>query len=290
MEQRRRALVDEHLPLVEQVVLRTARGLPRFVDRSELISAGMLGLVEAAHRFDFDRAVPFAAYAAQRIRGAVLDVARGADWSPRSVREGARRVEEASGRLATRLGAVPDDAQISAETGIPLDELRQLRERVRYGVLRALDHRGPGDSTPERDLICDRSESGPEELIESAELRGYLRSALQSLPERHRMVIVGVYLENRSFEELADLLGVTPSRVSQLRSDGVEMLRDGIEAQFKPAETERPKGRVEIRKARFAAEIAAHADWRTRLDPSRMTLPVVAPPTGGLRPAAGYDA
>lgn len=291
MEQRRRTLIDEHLPLVEQVVLRTARGLPRFVDRSELISAGMLGLVEAAHRFDFDRAVPFSAYASQRIRGAVLDVARDADWSPRSVREGARRVEEASSKLATRLGAVPDDEAIAAETGISLAELRQLRERVRFGVLRALDHGGPGDSTPERDMIWDRGEPGPEELIESAELRGYLRSALQSLPERHRLVIVGIYLENRSFEELADLLAVTTSRVSQLRADAVEMLREGIEAQFRPASTERPKGRVEIRKANFAAEIAAHADWRTRLDPSRMTLPVVTTtPASGLRAASGYDA
>lgn len=290
MEQRRRTLIDEHLPLVEQVVLRTARGLPRFVDRSELISAGMLGLVEAASRFDFDRAVPFSAYAAQRIRGAVLDVARDADWSPRSVREGARRVEEASSKLATRLGAAPDDEAIAAETGISLAELRQLRERVRYGVLRALDHGGP-DSTPERDMIWDRGESSPEELIESAELRGYLRSALQSLPERHRLVIVGIYLENRSFEELAELLAVTTSRVSQLRADAVEMLREGIEAQFRPASTERPKGRVEIRKAMFAAEIAAHADWRTRLDPSRMTLPVVtAQPASGLRAASGYDA
>jgi RNA polymerase sigma factor for flagellar operon FliA len=290
MEQRRRTLIDEHLPLVEQVVLRTARGLPRFVDRSELISAGMLGLVEAASRFDFDRAVPFSAYAAQRIRGAVLDVARDADWSPRSVREGARRVEEASSKLATRLGAAPDDEAIAAETGISLAELRQLRERVRYGVLRALDHSGP-DSTPERDMIWDRGESSPEELIESAELRGYLRSALQSLPERHRLVIVGIYLENRSFEELAELLAVTTSRVSQLRADAVEMLREGIEAQFRPASTERPKGRVEIRKAMFAAEIAAHADWRTRLDPSRMTLPVVtAQPASGLRAASGYDA
>jgi RNA polymerase sigma factor for flagellar operon FliA len=290
MDQRRRALVDENLPLVEQVVLRVARGFPRFVDRSELIGAGMLGLVEAAHRYDFDRAVPFAAYASQRIRGAVLDVARGADWSPRSVREQARQVDEASNRLANRHGTPPAEEAIAVETGMSVDELRQLRERVRYGVLRALDQQAPGDGTSERDMIWDRSASGPEEMIEAAELRGYLRSALQSLPERHRIVIVGIYLESRSFEELADLLGVTTSRVSQLRADAVEMLREGIEAQFRPSRTERPKGRVEIRKALFAAEVAAHADWRTRLDPSRINLPVVTPAASNLRAAAGYDA
>lgn len=290
MDHRRRALIDEHLPLVEQVVLRVARNFPQFVDRTEFVGAGMLGLVEAAQRYDFDRAVPFAAYAAQRIRGAVLDVARSADWSPRSVREQARVVEEASNRVAARTGGSSDDAAVAAETGMSVDELRQLRERVRYGVLRALDHDG-GGGTSERDLLWDRGAATPEELLEAAELRGYLRSALQSLPERHRLVVTGVYLESRSFEELADLLGVTTSRVSQLRADAVEMLRDGIEAQFRPGLPERPKGRVAIRKAQFAAEVAAHADWRTRLDPSSIKLPVVSTaPAASLRAAAGYDA
>ena len=86
MDHRRRVLIEEHLPLVQQVVLTVARGFPRFVDRNELVSAGMLGLVEAARRFDFDQGVPFAGYAGQRIRGAVLDVARSVDWAPRTVR------------------------------------------------------------------------------------------------------------------------------------------------------------------------------------------------------------
>lgn len=273
MEHRRRVLIEEHLPLVEQVVLKVARGFPRFVDRNELVSAGMLGLVEAAGRYDFDQGVPFAGYAAQRIRGAVLDVARSVDWAPRTVRERARRVDEASNRLANDHGGTPDDQAVATATGMSVDELRRLRERVQYGVLRALDFHPTGDRASDSDLVSDRGEQGPEELLESAELRGYLRSALQHLPERHRMVIVGVYLEERSFDELADLLGVTPSRVSQLRSDAIEMLRDGLEAQYTPTRTERPKGRVEIRQARFAAEIAAHADWRTRLEPGRMQLP-----------------
>jgi RNA polymerase sigma factor FliA len=265
MEQRRAALVEAHLALVEQVVLKVSSGFPRFVDRSELISAGMLGLVEAANRYDFDRSVPFAGYAVQRIRGAVLDVARSVDWTPRPVRHMARQVEDATQELANRLRHRPDDDQVATAMGVDPAVLRDLRERVNFGVLRALDDGHDLDRPDESSQLRDRSASEPDELLESAELSGYLRSALHTLPERHRMIIVGLYFEDRSFEELADLLGVTPSRISQLRSDAVQMIKDGIEAQFEPTPAARPKGRVEIRQARYAADIARHADWRTRI-------------------------
>jgi RNA polymerase sigma factor FliA len=265
MEQRRAALVEANLALVEQVVLKVSSGFPRFVDRSELISAGMLGLVEAANRYDFDRSVPFAGYAVLRIRGAVLDVARAVDWTPRPVRHMARQVEDTTQELATRLGCRPDDEQVAAAMGIEPGVLRDLRERINYGVLRALDDGHDLDRPDEASQLRDRSALEPDEMLESAELSGYLRSALHTLPERHRIIIVGLYLEDRSFDELAELLGVTPSRISQLRADAVQMIKDGIEAQFEPASNSRPKGRVEIRQARYAADIARHADWRTRL-------------------------
>jgi RNA polymerase sigma factor for flagellar operon FliA len=273
MEQRRRALIEQHLALVEQVVLRVSRSFPRFVDRSELVSAGMLGLVEAAGRYDFDRNIPFAGYAVQRIRGAVLDVARSVDWTPRAVRNLARQAEETSQQLASKLGGRPDDETLAAALDIEPADLRRLRERVNHGVLRALDDRHTLDRADDTEGLVDRSQPEPEELLESAELRGYLRSALSTLPERHRIIVVGLYLEDRSFEELAELLAVTPSRISQLRADAVEMLREGIEAQFRTTGTDRPKGRVELRQARYAAAIAQHADWRTRLEPTTIPLP-----------------
>lgn len=296
MDQRRQSLVEEHLPLVEQVVLRISSGFPRFVDRSELVAAGMLGLVEAARRYDFDRSVPFAGFAVQRIRGAVLDVARSADWAPRGVRQFARTAEETSQELATRLRGRPDDDQLADAMGMTVAELRRLREQVDHGVTRALGGGGDLDAADDDDRLWDRSEPTTEELLESAELRGYLRSALQTLPERHRLIVIGLYLEGRSFEELADLLAVTPSRISQLRSDAIEMLREGIETQYRAISAGRPKGRVEIRKARYAADIARYADWRTRLTPSGMELPSTTGPavvdvvpaatgTDGPRPA-----
>ncbi|HTO00673.1 MAG TPA: sigma factor [Microthrixaceae bacterium] len=141
MEKRRATLAEAHLPLVEQVVLRISGGFPRFVDRSELVAAGTLGLVEAANRFDFERGIPFAGYAIQRIRGAVLDVARSADWTPRSVRRTARDAEAATQELALELRQMPDDDQIAQRLDISPDELRKMRESVNLGVTRALDSR-----------------------------------------------------------------------------------------------------------------------------------------------------
>ncbi len=276
MEQRRADLAEKHLPLVEQVVIRISRGFPRFVDRSELVAAGTLGLVEAASRYDFDRGIPFVGYATQRIRGAVLDVARSADWTPRSVRQTARDADAATQELALELRQMPDDDQVAARLDISAAELRRMREIVNFGVVQALDSHASLDRRGGDSQMVDRSAPEPDELLESAEMQGYLRAALEALPERLRIVVIGVYLENRSFESLAELLGVTTSRVSQLRSDALEMIRHGIDSQFKPMSATRPKGRVEIRQARYAADIARHSDLRSRLS----TAPEPTTPVG----------
>jgi RNA polymerase sigma factor for flagellar operon FliA len=270
------ALVDSHLPLVEHLVLRASASFPRHVDRSELIAAGTLGLVEAALRYDEARGVPFGRYAARRIRGAVLDAVRSADWAPRSTRQLARQADAATQAFATRHGRTPNDEELAGELGISEAELQELRGRVQRGVIQSLEPRGTEDEgTNPIDRLFDRGVEGPDEMLEQEELKGYLRSALEHLPERHRIVVVGHYFEQRSFEELADFLGVTPSRVSQLRADAVEMIRDAIEAQYRPRDTSKPVGRVAIRKARFAAEVAAHADWRTRLDARNRTMDAI---------------
>jgi RNA polymerase sigma factor for flagellar operon FliA len=259
-------LIEEHLPLVEHIVLRISGGFPRFVDRSELVAAGTLGLVEAARRYDPAVGVPFARYATRRVRGAVLDVLRQSDWAPRSVRALHRRVEAAEQELATRNGRRPDDGELASRAGLSVEGLVDLRRRVQQGVVMALDQSfDDGDGGSGADRLHDRSSSTPDEDIESAELRGYVRDAVRHLPERHRIVAVGLYLEGKSFEELADLLGVCPSRISQLRTEAVHMVRDGVEAQFAAQAAEPATGRVARRKAAYAAEIARASSWRDRL-------------------------
>lgn len=260
-------LIEQHLPLVEHHVLRLSGGFPRFVDRSELVSAGTLGLVEAARRYDPTTGVPFASYASRRIRGAILDLVRSQDWAPRSVRSLSRRVEAAEQAVAVRQGRHPDDDELAREAGISVDKLVELRGRVRRSVLVALDQGPDGiDSPSVAAKLSDRAAPLPDETIEAAELRGYVRDALAHLPQRHRIVAVGLYLEGRSFDELAELLGVTPSRISQLRAEAVEMMREGVSAQYRPAPSRPPTGRVARRKAQYAAAIAGGSTWRERLE------------------------
>lgn len=286
MDPRTEQLIDQHLPLVEHVVLRVSAGFPRHVDRRDLVGAGTVGLVEAARRYDPAIGVPFSRYAARRIRGAVLDVVRSADWAPRSVRHQARRADEAAQAVATRTGQAPTAAQVAEELGIDERQLARLRERVQRGVVAALDApaRLDDEGAGPAERLADLSQLSPDERLEDDELRGYLRDALASLPERHRIVVVGLYLEGRSFEELAETLGVTPSRISQLRSSAIDMIRDGILAQYGPARTQRPKGRVEIRQAQFATSIARRSSWQSRLEAGhlRVVEPVDAPSADDL--------
>lgn len=265
MEQRRRELVEANLPLVEHVVLRVSANFPRHVDRQELLGAGMMGLVEAATRFEFDRSVPFSVFAARRIRGSVLDLVRSTDWAPRSLRQQARDAETATQELACRLGRGPEAAEVEAAMGLLPGDMAKMTERLHRSSIQALDTRLDLDSGDAVDRLADRTAPEPDEVLENEEMKGYLRAALHHLPERHRAVVVGYYLEGRSFEELATLLDVTTSRISQLRSDALEMVRDGIDAQYEPRPTGRPKGRVAIRKAGYAAAIARQSDWHNRL-------------------------
>jgi len=264
-------LIEEHLPLVKHIVFQVAVHFPRHVDRDELARAGALGLVEAARRYDGSRGVPFDRFAAQRIRGAILDAVRAADWAPRSVRTLARRLESVEQRLATELGRVPSAAEMAGALGMTDAELARLQDRLFRSVVLALEHEvndaGDEDLTLV-DVLRDRSVTEPLEELETRELHAYLRDAVNLLPERHRLVIVGYFLEGRTSQELARFLGVTESRVSQLRSEALTMLKDGIEAQYAGpvAAPESSIGRVARRKAGYAAAIAEASPWQDRLD------------------------
>jgi RNA polymerase sigma factor for flagellar operon FliA len=274
--------IEEHLPLVKHIVFQVAVHFPRHVDREELARAGALGLVEAARRYDGDRGVPFERFAAQRIRGAILDAVRAADWAPRSVRNLARRLEAAEQRLASQLGRVPSPAEMADELGITRAELDRLQDRMFRSVVLALEHEVNDDSDEDMtlvDVLTDKNSVEPLEELETRELLGYLRDAVDLLPERQRLVIVGYFLEGRTSQELARFLGVTESRVSQLRSEALQMLKEGIEAQYTGQATARPDqsvGRVARRKATYASAIAEASEWKNRLD----EVPDTARPVG----------
>jgi RNA polymerase sigma factor FliA len=260
-------LIEQHLPLVRHVVFQVAVHFPRHVDREELATAGALGLVEAARRFDETRGVPFDRFAAQRIRGAILDAVRAADWAPRSVRTLARRLESVEQKLATDLGRVPSLSETAAALDMKIEELTKLQDRMFRSVVLALEYE-VSDSDEDLtlvDVLSDESTLEPSEELEVRELHSYLRDAVKLLPDRHRLVIVGYFLEGRKSQDLAELLGVTESRISQLRSEALVMLRDGIEAQYAEGDDEDATGRVARRKAGYADAIGDASHWHDRL-------------------------
>ena len=264
-------LIEQNLPLVKHIVFQVAVHFPRHVEREELARAGALGLVEAARRYDGARGVPFERFAAQRIRGAILDAVRAADWAPRSVRMLSRKLEAIEQRLATRLGRTPTLDEMAEALDMPRSELTKLQDRMFRSVVLALEHE-VGDSTEEDltlvDVLVDHRSAEPSEELETRELHSYLRDAIGLLPERHRFVVVGYFLENRTSQELARFLGVTESRVSQLRSEALLMLKEGIEAQYAPSRPEPAQvtGRLARRKAQFAAAISEASPWTDRVE------------------------
>ena len=264
------ALIEEHLPLVKHIVFQVAVHFPRHVEREELARAGALGLVEAARRYDDSRGVPFDRFAAQRIRGAILDAVRAADWAPRSVRMLARKLEAVEQRLATQLGRVPSLDEMAEALDMTRQEIARLQDRMFRSVVLALEHE-VGDMADEEltlvDVLIDERQVEPLEELETRELHSYLRDAISLLPERHRFVVVGYFLENKTSQDLARFLGVTESRVSQLRSEALMMLKEGIEAQYSSHDTiDPPSGRVARRKASYALAISDASDWTDRID------------------------
>jgi RNA polymerase sigma factor for flagellar operon FliA len=271
-----RVMVEQHLPLVNHIVFQVAIHFPRHVDREDLARAGALGLVEAAQRYDESRGVPFDRFAAQRIRGAIIDAVRAADWAPRSVRMLARRLDSVEQRLASELGRVPEVSEVAEALNMTRGELHRLQDRLFRSVVLAFDHLVADDTDEEMtlvDILEDPSAVEPLSELESREMQAYLRDAIGLLPERQRMVVVGYFLEERTSTELAALLGVTESRVSQMRTEALEALRRGIEAQYSEGGSDESRGgRLAKRRASFAEQIGTSSDWRSRLSEQRALI------------------
>ncbi len=259
-------LVVAHLDLVGRAVARVSSRFPRHVDREELWNAGALGLVEAARRFDPEAGVPFERYAATRVRGAIIDSTRTRDWASRSVRRKARQLEQARDDLRDGTGREVKRARLAAAMGISGDELDRIRARSASSMLLHLDHDWTDDGPHLRDSLVSNEPAGsPEAALEARELLGTLRVAVANLVGVHRDVIERYYLDGEPLQDVANDLGVTQARVSQIRSEALMSLRaffgtlyDGTAA----ADETSPGKRA---RAAYLARVAAQASWRTRL-------------------------
>jgi RNA polymerase sigma factor for flagellar operon FliA len=222
------SLVVENLPLVGHLAREAAARLPRHLDADDLAGAGSLALVQAAQNFNSALGVPFAAFATTRIRGAMIDHMRARDWASRTIRSRARALAEVSEQLTTALSRNPTDPELAAASGLSLADVRSVRQGTDRSIVLSLDPVA-ADADGLAATLADPAPA-PDEALVAAERIGYLRDALAELPTRQQAVVNGYYLQQRPLLEIAEELGVTQSRASQLRSEGLDMLRDALEA------------------------------------------------------------
>jgi RNA polymerase sigma factor for flagellar operon FliA len=219
----------EHLPIVRFLARRIHERLPQHVDIEDLISAGVVGLMDAFAKFDPAKKVQFRSYAQFRIRGAILDSLRTLDWSPRELRRKGRAVEEAIRVLTARLGRAPGEHEVAAEMGLELDDYQQL-----LGDLKGLEigtlHVEHSEDSGEEELayVPGRPEEDPLFRCLRGELEEHLTAAITRLPERERLVMTLYYYEEMTMREIGLALGVVESRVSQVHASAVAHLRAAL--------------------------------------------------------------
>lgn len=230
-EKARERLVVAYSPLVKFIAGRMASGLPSHVEESDLISYGLLGLIGAIERFEPERDIKFETFAVARVKGAIIDELRSLDWVPRSVRARAREIEKAHAALEAKLQRAPTDEEMAEKLAITVDEFRDALLQIANSSVLALDDLWTfadpegGSQISVLDTIQDPDAVDPHDEAQTSEVKDRLADAIESLPERERLVIALYYYENLTLREIGEVLGVTESRVSQLHTKAVIGLR-----------------------------------------------------------------
>lgn len=217
--------LKEYAPLVKRIAHHMMLKLPGSVEVDDLIQSGMMGLLDAATRYDELRGAQFETYAAQRIRGAMLDELRSADWLPRSMRRDMRRIETAISRLQQKLGKMPNETEIARELEISLLEYQQMLQESRGAQLFYYeDFHDEGDENFFDRFTVD-NDANPLELLQDERFREALIQAIERLPERERQMMGMHYEQDMNLREIGEVMGVSESRVCQLHSQAVARLR-----------------------------------------------------------------
>jgi RNA polymerase sigma factor for flagellar operon FliA len=229
----REDLVMAYAPLVKYVAGRMASGLPAHVDEADLISYGLLGLINAIERFDLEREIKFETYAITRIKGAIIDELRSLDWVPRSVRQRAREIERANAKLEHRLQRAPTDEEMARELEMTVKEFQDALLQISNSTVAALDELwtvsdSSGDQVSLLDTLTDERSPDPAAVMDQTDLKDRVAQAISRLPEREKLVVALYYYENLTLREIGEVLGVTESRVSQMHTKAVLRLRSRL--------------------------------------------------------------
>jgi len=235
-ERLRERLILHYSPLVKYVAGRVGVGLPPNIEQADLVSYGIFGLIDAIQKFDLDRAIKFETYAISRIKGAIIDELRSIDWIPRSVRSKAREVEKAYASLEAKLHRTPSESEVAGELGIALEDLHAIFSQVSFVNVVALDEMlsaggEKGDKLSLVDTLEDTKAEDPVQAFESEETKYLLAKAINTLPEREKIVVTLYYYEGLTLAEIGQVLGVTESRICQMHTKAVLQLRGKLSDQ-----------------------------------------------------------
>lgn len=239
----RNQLIVYYSPFVKYVAGRVLASLPRHFDEEDLVSYGIIGLIDAIERFEIDRNLRFETYAIPRIKGAIIDELRSIDWVPRSVRTKARAVEQAVTHLEATLRRTPNDAEVAAELDMSVGEFHKALRKISTVGMMALDEVLRGGDRSERSTLGETLPDGswgPVDTFEAKESKEALVAAVAAMPDRERTVLMMYYYDGLTLTEIGQVLGVTESRVCQIHTKALRQLRSKLADRPEPAHHRAP--------------------------------------------------
>jgi RNA polymerase sigma factor FliA len=227
---RRDRIVLEHLPLVKAIAVRVHENLPVHVDLDDLVHAGVLGLFDAASKFNPDKQVAFSSYAKHRIKGAILDSLRQLDWASRDLRRRHKQVEAATRELSATLQRTPTESEIAEKLGVDVDRWRQMMVDLRsVGLISASSRTAEHDDLPAPDFPS-KPETQPDNMCSREQMRSVLGVAMKTLPDRYQKVVFLYYTNEMTMKEIGGILGINESRVSQIHKSALEKMQVVLQA------------------------------------------------------------
>ena len=232
-------IVVEYAPLVKYIAQKIASRLPSNIELDDLISCGVIGLMDAIEKFDPTRDNKFKTYAEFRVRGAILDELRAQDWVPRSIREKAKMIERAYAKLESELGRPATDEEMCEELQVSQDEFHSLLNKAKSVSLLNIDDSATfnrGDKKLMAGLMEDSRQSNPFSAVSFKNSREKIKEGIAALPEKQRLVLSLYYYEDLNLKEIGQVLDVTESRVSQLHTQAILKLRVKLKTVFESVE------------------------------------------------------
>lgn len=231
----RERLILEHLPQVRLIARRIQERLPENISLEDLVSTGVIGLISAIDNFDPSHKVKLKTYAEYKIRGAILDSLRGLDWAPRQKRRQAKQIEAAIAVAEQRLQRTPTEEEIASQLQISIDEYHEWLVEIRGLNVASLEYAGNDEGKDLLHYIADEGDRLPSTLLERAELQRLLAESIDSIPEIERTVLSLYYREELTLREIAQVVNLHESRISQLKSQAILRLRSRLASRWPAA-------------------------------------------------------